>query len=418
MMNRKAIMKYLFLSGLVLMGTVSSAAQSTKKKGLKKGANISLNIKGKSNDVERTYFNFGLLSNYAYLNGFGLNVISSVTHYNTYGFQLAGITNVTGLQVKGMQIAGIANVTGRSSKGIGIAGIMSVTGHDIGGLYISGLGNMAGRDLSGFTIGGLLNMSGKRSSGLMIGGLANVAGSDQRGFMLAGLMNAAADTLKGVQLTSVLNIAGHSNNGVQLAALANVAVANRGLQTAVLNYAEAQTGAQIGIANFSNSAPKGVQVGIINVSNDSTAHQIGCININPASRAQLLLSGGNLNVFNLALRIKGRHTYTELGSGIYTLGLDRDFSVSAFYRAGIYQPLGSKWTLSGDLGFHHIEACENKNDGYPKRLYALQPRINVEYSFTRKCGVFVSGGYSWTRAYGHSSTFENKATFEAGLVLF
>ena len=74
--------------------------------------------------------------------------------------------------------------------------------------------------------------------------------------------------------------------------------------------------------------------------------------------------------------------------------------------------------LSADAGFYHIETLDNKNQGIPARLYALQPRINVEYRIGSKLGIFASGGYSWTRQYGHSSMFDHKATFEAGIVLF
>ena len=121
---------------------------------------------------------------------------------------------------------------------------------------------------------------------------------------------------------------------------------------------------------------------------------------------------------NLGVRFKNRYTYTILGTGAYHLGMDKDFSVSGFYRAGVHYPLTARLDLSADLGFYHIETLDNKHDGYPARLYALQPRLNLEYSITRRVGVFASGGYEWLRQYQGKGKFDDKGVFEVGLVLF
>lgn len=413
-----SIAKLLFLPGLILTGSLFAQAQSPQLN-LKKWANISLNVKSKQKEPEKTYFNAGLVSNNQNICGWGMNIISSISLQNTSGFQAAGIFNVTGLNVKGIQIAGIANATGRTSKGIILSGLMNANGQDLDGLIFSGVGNVASRNQNGLVIGGLINISGKNSSGMIIGGLGNIA-RNQKGIIVGGLINVVSDTLKGIQLTSLMNVAGKENKGVQVAALSNINVSNKGVQLATLNYATNNTGIQFGIGNINNTSKKGAQIGLLNISGDSAAHQIGLLNINPATRAQLRISSGNLNKLNVSVRIKGRHTYTEWGGGIYYSDWDA-FSPSAFYRAGIYQLLGKnkKWTLSGDMGFYHIETSENEEKGRPAHLYALQPRIGVEYSITKKFGLFAAGGYSWTRAYKrHSSPFEHKATFEAGIVLF
>jgi hypothetical protein len=54
----------------------------------------------------------------------------------------------------------------------------------------------------------------------------------------------------------------------------------------------------------------------------------------------------------------------------------------------------------------------------PKRLYALQARANLEYQFTRKFGIFATGGYGLTRFYNKSSNYDKGAIIEAGIVLF
>lgn len=408
----------LFLSGCMLAGTAPLYAQMRTNKGLKKGVNLAINITDKKKDPPRTYLNLGLISNYPCLTGIGINAISSITHYHSKGFQVAGITNVTGLNVAGFQLSGIANVTGKNTQGIAIAGLMNVTGNSMSGISLSALGNVAGLNQNGISISGLITIAGRNSSGINVAGLANVTRRTQEGVVLAGLMNVAGESMNGIQLTSLLNVAGSKNNGVQLAALGNIAVENRGLQLGIANYGDQNRGLQAGIANISSQTSKGLQLGILNISQDSTAHQIGCININPHTHVQMIISGGNLNKVNVAVRFKNRHTYTEWGAGAFYLDLDRKLSASAFYRGGVYCSLLPRLELSADAGFYHIETLDNKNDGLPARLYALQPRINLEYRLGRKIGIFASGGYSWTREYAHSGIFDHKATFEAGVVLF
>lgn len=408
----------MFLSGCLLTGTMPFYAQTRSNKGLKKGVNLAANITNKKKDPPRTYLNLGLISNYSCLNGVGINAISSITHYHSIGFQVAGITNVTGLNASGFQLSGIANVTGKDTKGVTLAGLMNVTGNSSSGIAVSAIGNVAGLDAKGIFIGGLITIAGRNSSGVHFAGLANVTKKTQKGVFIGGLMNVSGETLKGVQLTSLLNVAGTQNKGLQLAALGNIAVDNRGMQLGITNYGEQNNGLQAGLANVSAKTAKGLQLGIVNISQDSTAHQIGCINITPHTKYQMIISGGNLNKVNLAIRFKNRHTYTELGGGAFYLNSDYKASVSAFYRGGLYCSLLPRLELSADAGFYHIETLDNKNQGIPARLYALQPRINVEYRIGSKSGIFASGGYSWTRQYGHSSMFAHKATFEAGIVLF
>lgn len=194
---------------------------------------------------------------------------------------------------------------------------------------------------------------------------------------------------------------------------------NRGVQSALLNYSVENKGVQLGIGNVNTkSNSRGYQIGIINVSTDSTAHQIGCINLKPDTRVQMIVSGGNANKGSVSIRFKNRFTYTQIGAGAYYLGTNHPFSVSGFYRAGVYHSLTKKLDLSADIGYYHIESLDNKNQGFPARLYALEPRISLEYSLTKKFGLFVSGGYGWTRTYKGNQAFDKKMVIEAGMVLF
>jgi len=254
---------------------------------------------------------------------------------------------------------------------------------------------------------------------LAISGLANVNKDIQAGLIIGGLMNVSGNSSRGVQLTSLLNVSGKSNQGWQLAGLGNVSVENKGVQTALLNYSVTNRGVQLGVGNVNTkNSSKGYQIGIVNVSTDSTAHQIGCINLKPQTRVQMLVSGGNANKASLSIRFKNKYTYTQIGTGAYYLGVDNKLSVTGFYRAGIYRSLTDKLDLSADLGYYHIESLENKHHGYPARLYAIEPRISLEYSLTKKFGLFLAGGYGWTRTYKDNQAFDKKMVIEAGMVLF
>lgn len=404
-----------FLAGSFLTGTFPLQAQ--KQITLKKGPNISMNITNRHKDSKRTYLNIGFLSHFPQLNGIGINVISSTVQGTASGLQISGITNISGLSASGVILSSIANVSGENLNGLAVSGLMNISGKKANGVQISALGNIGGNSLNGLSMSALINLSGKDAKGIQIGGLANINRNDQKGIAIGGLMNANGGDSKGLHITSLLNVTAKTSRGVQLAGLGNVSVTNQGLQLACANYSEKNKGLQLGVANFNNQGKSGLQIGIVNVSTDSTAHQWGCINLKPHTRTQLLISGGNANKFNLAVRFKNRYTYTQFGAGAYYLDMNQDFSLSGFYRAGVYLPITPRLSVNGDLGYYHIETFDNKNAGIPARMYAIQPRISLEYQIMKRLGMFVAGGYNWTRTY-QGEKYENKTVFEAGIILF
>ncbi len=420
-MNKKTYQKSitLFLLVLLLVGTTCPIS-AKKRKGLRKGPNISLNITNKKKNLPNTYFNLGLVSNFTNLDGFGLNVVSSIVHRQANGVQASGFLNIAGLRSSGLQAAGLANLSGIKAHGFRAAGLLNISGRNSYGVQIAGIGNVAGENQRGFLLSGLMNLSSCETSGLQIAGLANISGENQKGIALAGLMNVNGSNMTGVQLTSLLNVSGKENKGVQIAGLGNVTVQNKGLQlSALANYSEENRGVQLSLANVCNQSTKGVQVGLFNLSTDSCAHQVGIINLKPTTRVQLIVSGGNANLFNLSVRFKNHHVFTQLGGGIQYKDFTDKLSVSAFYRAGLIFPLiTNRLDISGDLSYYHIETLDNKKIGCPARLYALQPRINLEYHPMKKFGIFVSGGYGWTRTYKGNHSFRNQPVFEAGIILF
>ncbi len=72
-------------------------------------------------------------------------------------------------------------------------------------------------------------------------------------------------------------------------------------------------------------------------------------------------------------------------------------------------------SLSGDIGFYHVETFSRNNSEKPERLYSLQARINADYQLGRHFGAFASVGWGLTRYYDRNETFRNRPLAEVGL---
>lgn len=437
-----------------------------KVRNQKNSPNLSLNITDSNGPARTSYFNMGFMTNLPQLKGVGVNVLSSIIHRKMVGLQVTGAANMIGIDATGLQIAGIANVAGRDLNGLQISGLMNVAGNDLNGIQASAIGNIGGRSAKGVSIGGLINIAGRRTETLQIAGLANIAGDEMNGAMISGLINVSGNGMKGVLLTALMNINGGTACGLQIAGIGNVTehpkgmqlagisniatdrvtgfqlsgalniaietekafqlsgianVTNRhlhGVQLSLGNYAGGLYGTQIGLLNLCGGNVRGVQIGLINHSKDTTTIKIGLVNVNPRTRIQMLAYGGTRSKTNLAVRFLNHYTYTMLGIGTHYVGWNEKFSGCLFYRAGLYFPIRKKIALSSDLGYYHIETFGNKKTEMPKRMYAVQPRLNVECLIGRKLSLFVSGGYSWTRHYDRNKTYEHKPLVEWGVVLF
>ena len=398
-----------FLSAIILAGTLFSPLYA-QEYGLKKGRNIALSIKNTKKGANKTYLNLGVMSNYQNLNGASINILSDVVHQRTSGFQMSGFVNIVGNS--------LANISGVKSHGLRIGGLFNISGRSTYGAQFSGIGNLAGNDQKGLMFTGLINMGTVKMSGFMFSGLANIAGKEQKGVAISGMTNVSGGDMYGVQLSSLMNISGQSNKGLQLTALSNVSVTNQGAQISGLaNYSGDNKGMQLGLANVSNKCSKGVQIGFLNMNGENCGRQVGMINIKPQTRIQLIVSGGNINKTNVAVRFKNKMIYTQLGTGMILGEITDNISVSASYRTGLSFPLiKDRLALNTDIGYSHIETLGNANT--PDRLYSIQPRISLEYNPLKKIGVFIAGGYSWTRTYKKNLAYSNNPLIEAGLVFF
>lgn len=271
--------------------------------------------------------------------------------------------------------------------------------------------------LHGVQLNAMTSLAHQEMRGLQCAGLSNI-GTGIRGVQLAGFSNVSLSSFRGIQIGGVTNISQGVEKGIQLTALANISSSYmRGLQIGAYNYADTLNGSQIGLFNACISHPRGVQIGLLNYSRDTTAHKIGLVNINPLTRIDVMAFGGNSNKTNLALRFRNRSTYSILGFGTHYMGLDKDFSGAIYYRLGQYFTLSPRWTISGDVGFFHIETFQHETDSRPERLYSLQARLNADYQINRTLSAFASVGYGTTRYYNKNREYRTRPIVEAGIAV-
>ena len=251
---------------------------------------------------------------------------------------------------------------------------------------------------------------------IQFGVISSVATDGGHGLQLSGVSNASAHKFDGLQLSSISNITNGMDKGLQLSALLNVSSSMMGgWQLGAFNYTDSLNGAQIGVFNLGRKRPKGWQIGLVNVSYDSIGHKIGLVNINPKTHIDLMLYGGSSTKINLAVRYRNRSTYNIVGVGTHFMGLDSKFSGALFYRLGQYFHLSPKWSVSGDIGYYHVETFSDNNREKPERLYSLQARFNADYHFSKKFGAFASVGWGLTRYYDRNETYRNRPLVELGL---
>ena len=317
----------------------------------------------------------------------------------TSHFNLGIFGNVDTLH--GMQMSLLTSVAMQETKGVNIGTLSAFTR---GKMY-------------GVQIGGFVNGVEGEMRGVQLAGVSNIAKS-ANGLQLAGFTNATTTPMRGVQLSGITNIAMGVKRGMQVAGAANVCSSYmRGLQFAMYNYADTLNGSQFGLVNICGSHPRGVQVGVINYSRDTIAHKVGLVNINPKTRIDMMLYGGTSTKLNFAMRFRNRSTYNMLGVGTHFMGIDEKFSGALFYRIGQYFQLTPKLSLSGDVGYYHVETFVNNSDTQPERLFSLQARLNADYQINRTLSAFASVGIGDTRYYHHASHYRTRPIFEMGVAV-
>ena len=254
--------------------------------------------------------------------------------------------------------------------------------------------------VKGFQFGLISSVTTEGGHGFQFGSVSNTSGHTFNGLQIGGVSSITQGMDKGLQMSSILNISSKRMNGWQMG---------------TVNYADSLNGAQIGILNVTRKHPQGWQVGLVNLSYDSIGHKIGLVNINPATHIDVMTYAGSSTKMNLAARFRNRSTYNVIGVGTHFMGLDSKFSGAVFYRLGQYAQLSPKWSLSGDVGYYHVETFSKNNNDKPERLYSLQARINADYQISSKIGAFASVGWGVTRYYDRNETYRNRPLVELGL---
>ena len=251
---------------------------------------------------------------------------------------------------------------------------------------------------------------------VQLGIISSVATDGGRGLQLSGVSNTSAHIFNGLQLSGVSNITTGMNRGLQWSGILNVSSGMmRGWQLGAANYTNSLNGMQLGIINVARKRPKGWQIGLINLSYDTIGHKIGLVNINPTTDIDIMVYGGSSTKTNLAVRYRNHSTYNIMGLGTHFMGLDSKFSGAIFYRLGQYWQVSPRWSLSGDIGYYHVETFSKDNTVKPERLYSLQARLNADYQISRKFGAFASVGWGLTRYYDRNETYRNRPLVELGL---
>ena len=390
---------------LLIFVLFSASFLSVKSQEMGQGIlrNIALGISGGANDsVSTSYLNMGIFGNINNLSGFQFGGLTSTVHDKASGYNFAGLVALTGHDINGLQMAGIANGVGTDVNGMQLCALANITRMAVNGVQLSGMVNVGAGNVRGFQMSGVANVSGHL-----------------QGLQISGFSNMAVEQFSGVQFCGIANIAVRMNGGVQIAGAMNICASKtRGWQFAAYNYADTLNGSQLGLINICVHHQHGVQVGLINYSRDTVAHKIGLVNVNPKPRIQMMVYGGTSTKINVAARFRNRSTYNIIGFGTHYMGLDKRFSGSLFYRIGQYFNLDRHWSISGDLGYYHIETFAENSSAAPERLYSLQGRLNADYQMNRHSGIFLSFGYGSTRYYNHARLYKNKLLMELGLTLF
>lgn len=252
--------------------------------------------------------------------------------------------------------------------------------------------------------------------GAQLSPVSNVA-EHASGLQMSAFSNVAYDGMKGFQLSALNNIVVGEANGLEIAGFTNQNVGTlKGMQVAFRNETDTLRGLQLGLFNYiTRDYQKGLQIGVVNYSRDTLARRIGLVNVSPRTRIDVMTFAGTSSKANVALRFRNRSTYNIIGAGTHYMGLNEKFSGALFYRIGQYFQLTPKLSLSGDLGFFHIETFEEHSTDSPERLYSLEARLNLDYQLNKKYAIFGTVGYGDTRYYSHNERFRNRMIGEVGL---
>ncbi len=305
------------------------------------------------------------------------------------------------------------NIVSAKLRAATLMGVLLCTSLHVCGQVLVGVRDSVG----GVQVNLLSSVTTGRMSGLQLSVMDNVS-RQMGGMQLSALLNANFSAMRGLQLAGVSNLSGGVARGAQLSPLTNLSTGIMGgAQLAAYNYADTLRGAQVGIFNVAVANDGGTQVGLVNISREPDGHRVGLVNISPATRYDIMLYGGTASKTNLSLRLRNPGYYNVVTLGTHYMGLDRRFSGALGYRVGVEHPLSTRWSLTADVGYAHIETFAHDSSTGPERFFALQGRVSAELQLTPSLEAFATVGYENARRYSRLRLYRSRPLVEAGIAM-
>jgi len=321
---------------------------------------------------------------------------------------------VCALPAVAQQHADSVRIADLSVGGRGVSVGLAGNRQSVKGLQMNLLTSAAG-SLRGVQMSALVGVA-RWCKGVQWAGLSSLADT-LSGFQFSSMNNVALSPFRGFQIAGVTNMAMGVERGLQFSAANISASYMRGAQVGFYNYSDTLNGSQVGLVNVALSHPRGWQVGVVNITRDTVAHKLGLVNLNPKTRIDVMLYGGSASKANAAVRFRNRSTYNIIGIGTHYMGLDERFSGALFYRIGQYFQVSPKLSLSGDVGFYHIETFQQNSSSKPERLHSFQLHANADWQLTPLLGIYGSVGYGDTHYYSHNELYRKGFVAHLGLTL-
>ncbi len=314
-------------------------------------------------------------------------LINQVNH-GVEGISLAGIAAITKDDVAGMQIAGIFN-TSKNFNGAIIGGIANVS--DTGnGIQIAGITNVS-QSIQGLQVSGINNQNNGYLVGSQIAGIFNSARTT-KGVQIAGITSKAT-SLEGVQTSGICNIAGNSY-GAQIGGIYNHANNMSGMQIAgIASKANDINGIQIsGIANVASKV-EGLQVGLINIADENNGAAIGLISIDKSYGAGMMAWTDEQLFINAGLRTGTRKLYNLLFLGVRP---DEKPYLSVGSGLGTRFAMNDNFSLDIDATAQYILQQTELNSNDFNHHFQSRLRVLADFRITREFGIFAGPTFNTT----------------------
>lgn len=182
------------------------------------------------------------------VSGVQIGGIANAVNGQVDGFQAGGVANFVKKDFAGFQAGGVLNFNANNFDGAQIVGVTNTTLGNFDGTQIGGVTNFTYGKFDGFQCAGVLNIVFNKFNGTQIAGVLNATKNNFTGIQIAGVANFVADTINGGQISGVWNVS--QTTDFQIAGLLNTTLNNKGIQIALLNYADTSSGVSIGLISF------------------------------------------------------------------------------------------------------------------------------------------------------------------------